>query len=80
MATTRAHVDPTSRMESPREALTASLHAPRGAPRGRTKPGQPLRAHTLKTPWPLKRPTQTVLGQPARTPTDCGTCGFGEGW
>ena len=38
-----------------------------------------MRAHTLKTPWPLKRPTQTGLGPSARTPTDRGTCGFGEG-
>ena len=47
----------------------------------------------LKTPWPLtghtqsqglmrpapRRQSQTGLGHPARTPTDCDTCGFGEG-
>ena len=36
-----AHEDPTSRMERPREALTASLYAPRSTPRGRTKPTNP---------------------------------------
>ena len=30
-------------------------------------------------PCPLVRPTQTGPGPSARTPTDCGTYGFGEG-
>ena len=38
MAATHAYDDPASRMESTREALTAPLHAPRGAPRDRTNP------------------------------------------
>ena len=33
----------------------------------------------FETPCPLVRLTQTVLVHPARRPTDCGTCGFGEG-
>ena len=44
VATAHAHEDPTSRMESPREALTASLHAPRGAPRGDRAHAQPTHA------------------------------------
>eukprot|EP00964_Phaeocystis_antarctica_P030498 scaffold17227_cov60-Phaeocystis_antarctica.AAC.5 len=35
--------------------------------------------YKFETPQPLRRPTQTGLGRSARTPTDCGTCGFGEG-
>ena len=35
--------------------------------------------YKFETPQPPRRPTQTGLGHPARTSTDCGTCGFGEG-
>ena len=35
--------------------------------------------YKFEVPWPLKRPTQTGLGPSARTPTDCGTWGFGKG-
>ena len=35
--------------------------------------------YKFETPCPLVRLTQTVLGHPAHTSTDCGTCGFGEG-
>ena len=35
--------------------------------------------YKFETPCPLVRLTQTVLVHPARTPADCGTCGFGEG-
>ena len=35
--------------------------------------------YKFETPCPLVRLTQTVLVHPARTPADCGRCGFGEG-
>ena len=69
VATAHVHDDPTSRMESPREALTASLHAPRGAPRGRTKTHQPPGTYGMsarcepRVGGPLVRPVAVAHAQ-----------------
>ena len=59
-----AHVqplDPASRMDSTREALTAPLHAPRGAPRDRTKPANPMLAVSATDIIPV---THALLCEP----------------
>ena len=75
-ATARAYEDPAPSAELPREAFTAPLRAPRGAPRGRTKTTNPqalmVRARGARREWasrsygPWLSPTPTKISRRAR--------------
>ena len=73
-ATARAHEDPAPGAELPREAFTAPLRAPRGAPRGRTKTTNPPGTYgtsTRRTPrgcGPLVRPVAVAHAHEDLTP------------